>query len=478
MGSFWRLREPTSLELLFDEYYALWEQATEFWHCQNREFTWDGGLRYRCLDTQIFLQSVLPYFCMELLLLGVGYAIWWLYTNRRGVYSWVQHHGQEVLPLSADLVKNLFRERRPPAVNTSNPTHTHPNRAAWRSTATVFAQDLASNLGCGVFVYQGSKTDGRNQLRYNREHYWVKDTTVTPSMAVPNKFDLRVIVDVDYYMDMPDFLSRNDHPVLLYTFQPTSAAHDDGDFSFRFDSDNQVHYSVSGAASYVHPVWNYSADVILCSNWWSSTAYLVDRKAANVHHEYVLLVPIARWKGIFSWLTRFMSSDKFDRLRPFSQGWVTLEKQGRNGRTVSLAKADQFTPVEVSREVLDTLRCTVANSTQHIQISTVQATVQDRGQSQIVTDYLRSTSPSPVPLISPAIDGLTSYQFTNHTNPYDQEAANLVQSYMSPLMNAAFAPRALKLMLSAHWWPGNSARPSSFRLLSQPRLDFQIELLT
>ena len=175
----------------------------------------------------------------------------------------------------------LFRS---PVTITRTPikNHTHGASAANRSTGNLFVDQLARLTGLNPYYYQCSKTDQRRGRDGSRTYFWSKDLQIDPKMFCPAEKDFIVMIDVDQYVDIPEFLAANQKPLVIYTFRPGSAGESEGEYSFSFDKDSYVTYHVTGGATYKHRVWNYINDSFGVYQTFlgiptSYTAYLTER---------------------------------------------------------------------------------------------------------------------------------------------------------------------------------------------------------
>jgi len=353
-------------------------------------------------------------------------------------------HGQ------SEIWRDQFRETPDPHTSERNPTHTHPVSASWRSSAATFARLLTNRVGAGLFSYQMSNADQRNGIRGNRAYYWHKDASVRPDGGQPSERDLVLMVDVDYYTDLPEILLEHENPVLLYTFQPTEVTCATGEFSFRFREDNQVVYSVSGGASYNHRVWQYGKDTLTVSgfaknkSWCVTKTYLVERRKTNPHHEYVLLVPMSLWYGIPAMLSWFLlEGNELCHLEVNHGQFNVLDQQLQNGRTRSIARVGDYNCATVKQTVFDALSVVARTNSVKIGLATVLSWIDnDRVAATVLLDYFLSKADAHPMTIYPAENGIRTYQLMERKEQFDPEAKGLMKPFMSPILPATFVPTA------------------------------------
>jgi hypothetical protein len=296
-----------------------------------------------------------------------------------------------------------------------------------------------------VFVIQASAADVRDGLRYSRNYYWSKDLNVPVSNAKPRADDILVVVDVDYYIDMVELLAESNQPVLLYTFQPGAVAQDTGEFAFQFDCANVVHYNVSGGASYEHKVWNYGVDCLMVSNWFSTRAYHVERRKANPHHEYVLLIPTGIWYYGYSWFVRCLRSDQLKYLSVNHGHFNVMDVKTSDGIMRSLARVGEYNCATVPISKFEAIVAVARSTKTEVGNATVQSWLEnDRSAAAVIVDYLRVISKSwqarPV-FVYPASEGVRTYQVLSRLDLYEQ-AEPLMVSFMSAIYPGAFVPDA------------------------------------
>jgi len=363
----------------------------------------------------------------------------------RHYISRLVHYGK-VCFIDSRVVRSCFRETVLPYVKSCDASHIHPDSAAWRSSALVFARLIANKLGMSVVSYQGSITDCDEGVQVVRDYHWVKDVVVPPASFTPSHRDLLVLVDVDYYCDMPRLLVEWNSVVLLYTFQPSKAAGEFSEFYFTFNNQNMVEYSVKGGQKYTHMIWNYSCDVILVTDGFVSKAYAIDRRAANDEHEYVLLVPIGKWRGVFSWFAQMLECDVLRRLQVVDGNFAVLDTHGEDGAVRSISKLGSLNAINLSKSLFEAVDSAYRNSSVKPGFAMVQSWLEnDRKGAATLLDYFRQGFNFKPMVVYPAIQGIRSYQMINKFSDYDPEAKNLMISFMSPLLPVAFVPDRTKL---------------------------------
>jgi len=170
------------------------------------------------------------------------------------------------------------------------PNHTHGAAAAGRSAVTFFIERLAADLGLQSYYYQRSLRDVKAGRLGSREYYWTRDINIPPTIIDPPNQCLLALVDVDHYVNMPRLLTRYIAPTIISTFQPGAVSRVAPEYSFTFDRDNRVEFTVTGGAVYQHHVWNYSNDHLKVVTYFNrinvctAVSYLVDRRCSGPDH--------------------------------------------------------------------------------------------------------------------------------------------------------------------------------------------------
>jgi len=448
--------------------------------CSSSEYLVGKGISWVLNYSHVFCTTIVPpvaplplcyyYHPSELLLLGIlvfllsivicSFCVWYYYDTLRMyrdyLISLLINYGK-ILQLPSPVFRSAFRETVLPAINPNlSGTHTHPVSAAHRSSCVVFGAMLAAKLGLKPYVVQASASDIRSGFAYSRDYHWAKDVEVAPSMEISSKNNLTIIVDCDYYFeDLPTRLMRAQGPVLLYTFQPTTVAASVGEYSFRFDKDNNVIYTVSGGAEYKHKVWKYGVDTIIVNSWNRTKYFIVERRQADAHHEYVFLVPIGLWKWLFSWVARQLVSSPLLRLQVIQNKFVVsdlltkagalhsfavMDIQTKNGLLRSVANLGHFNSATIPITTFDALVSCSKQISGKINQSNVESWIQDKSASSVLVDYLRAqVTGMPMQVYTP-MEGLLKYQLLVKPSVYEPDCPALMTPFMSPLIPGAYVP--------------------------------------
>jgi hypothetical protein len=199
-----------------------------------------------------------------------------------------------------DHVKTVFNTT-PLTPFTAFPNHTHGLAAADRSHSLTHIKTLISSIGLKPYTEQMSRSQQEKQEEGTRNMFWAKDTKMNPQCSPLTNEHSVILVDVDYYLNMPNYLTSLPlQPVFLYTFQPDDVSASRTDYSFSFDKDNNAHYTVNGGGTYVHPIWNYQRDTFTTVRTFfkfpiSLRTYEIHRKKTSDDHYIIMLYPLREY---------------------------------------------------------------------------------------------------------------------------------------------------------------------------------------
>nr|DAZ87914.1 TPA_asm: hypothetical protein [Opistofel virus] len=158
--------------------------------------------------------------------------------------------------VSTDLRKNFLKWFKLP-VREAPTKHSHPDACLRRNVAN--AGMVAAIEALKLKPYNVSKSSS-DRTKGNRHYYVPKDLKLPFADDVVEDNSCYMMVDVDYYVDLPQYL-RTFRPVMIYTFVPPAIAGNHGEHRWWFDGDEVVH-EVSGGASYKHRLWDHCHDSV------------------------------------------------------------------------------------------------------------------------------------------------------------------------------------------------------------------------
>lgn len=354
----------------------------------------------------------------------------------------------------AAVVRQTFNDQSVP-VPKIHPNHTHGKSAADRSAASAFCASMPEHCGLEPYYVQQSMSDQRRGREGSRAFYWGKDLVASPRAYRPTDRSTLVMVDVDYYVDMPWMLTDEFKPVLLYTFTPTRAACCDGEYSFTFEKDASVTYQVSGGGEYSHHVWDYGCDSIVVRDWWfgipwTTATYNVDRKRVDDHHSIVLLTPTAKWTGMFSLLASIINGPSLKRFNPIVNGeYVRMKVQDASGLSISTGMTGHYGACTLSANADGAISIMAKTSTNKLTLTSVMQYLEKDEELRFTrTDaaplysyYLKNTIRNPFVTAYPVKEAVRSYEYVP-LEEHDPEAKDTVIGFMQPMVHGAFAPVA------------------------------------
>jgi hypothetical protein len=371
--------------------------------------------------------------------------------------------------------------------------HTHPEEANSRSNAGLYCEDVLARCGLRPWFFQMSKHDQRHDRRGYRDVRWDKDRTAEARSDTLTEVDVPVMIDVDYYVDIPRWLYTYRRPLMLYTFVPDVAANGLGASPHCFTHEGEVDVRVHGGAHYQHMLWDYSSDVItarepLCvpylSPWrrfkdWlfgretRSATYHIDRKKTGPNRVLVCFTPISvtntaepncivrfqkRLKHAIKRLQWWkphgsaqdgddVESSEIERLQPVvgcgeEEEFIVLNKSTPEGMYTSIARPWSHSCATVPKHLVDTLRAYANNTRQAISLYSVEGRANDAGiqlsdEAKIVlVDYIRN-GPEGQVYIPGALPGLYTYTFSKY---HVEEAKPSLGQFMQPLYGPETSP--------------------------------------
>jgi len=359
---------------------------------------------------------------------------------------------------SHDRLRSVFRKIPVPPAQPTRQPHTHPDSAASRSSFVAFAHELCLRLQCRVYDFQMSPTAQKAGLSGSRSWFWGKDVMSTPRNDPLAVRDVITMIDVDYYVDMPHFLSTHRRPVLLYTMVPEQASANRRDYDYTFVG-NELLVDVHGAATYRHRIWNYCHDVIgVPDALFGKSLWLVERRSLGLDRQAVFLVPIGAWSLPLRLLSWFLYAPSLERLtvsqtiqepqrRPVE--FIRLAITTGEGCFVSTARSGAYSSATVPRWLDDEIADKVARGGPRITEATVRNIVQKWADSPlfpkdeatrerhvaILTTYHVLAQPWASKRLSSSEYQLRRVQHGTFFNP---DAKPSMHAFMDPLLPEAF----------------------------------------
>lgn len=271
--------------------------------------------------------------------------------TRRSIYTWLF----DKCLFRYDVLDELRREftTMPMASGITVHGHSHAEAARMRTEVSTWCDALATILGFKAFYHQMAVSDQRDDRQGDRYYHWPSDLRMRPRYTEANERNMRVLIDVDYYVDMRSLL-LDPMSTILYTMAPIHACHTgEGGHMWTWTQDNELQTFVSGGARYTHSLWDYGTDMLtLRDSFFSLThrvvVYNVERRQCGDHHAMVLLVPSVSAKGIIPWLlSLFLVASTFGYLKPVFRGFVRLLVHKSDGAQMSTGVVGGFSSITI-----------------------------------------------------------------------------------------------------------------------------------
>jgi len=325
-----------------------------------------------------------------------------------------------------------------------NEEHTHGESAAVRTASSAAIGAIAGEMGYTPYYLQLSESDVRAGRAGCRSWFWGKDMSVAPTRYAPPSDAATCIVDVDMYLDMPRLLATYPGQYLISTFQPTKVAEQKGEYSFTFDAKGEVHYRVSGGASYHHPVWNYSGDVLVAVSHsllgliTRVVVYTVDKRQTDPHHEIVCLSPVRRFLMPFWDISPLVEGTRLTRLNPVRGDFLRLDVATKSGILRSTGRVDSFAECTLPAALDDAVAEIAKLSTVDLSLAQVRQTtgLKEDVSASVLVAYHRQKVGTKAPVVYPIDMSVDRYQF----GTYEPEAKPAMIPFMHPFLKGCYVP--------------------------------------
>lgn len=359
--------------------------------------------------------------------------------------TWLICRGRNRIPEEPEL-RRAFRSLRFKHFREKD-NHSHGGAAGRRTQAKQFMHDLAVQSGLQEFQVQQSYNDQKYGIAGSRTFFWSKDMTMDYSFKLPGKRDLVLMTDVDYYINMPWFLAWTARPILMYSFVPTKLVEPDGPATHFFNADNTVEQNVRGGGHYHHQLWNYGADD--CIAHWKicgipiiTTAYHIERRNVDEHHQLILISPISYSIGIYAWITNLLDGHRLERLKVADGEYCRMRVQDKDKMYVCTSKAGTYSGAKTTVED-DAAVAVIARLTKNdITPPTVQSYIGSdhnmRPPAAVVCAYHRHKTGFKAPVVYPVSYAIKDYVFKPES--FIEHTKSLLTPFMSPIVDGCYAP--------------------------------------
>jgi hypothetical protein len=327
--------------------------------------------------------------------------------------------------------------------------HSHGKSAGHRVAVNRFASHLCTLTGLEQYSFQMSKRDQSENVRGSRTYYWAKDVNAFPSYDQIEKHDFVTMVDVDYYIDMPEHLAENPQPHLIYTVQPETAGDTLEDYSYSFNEVGELVWKVSGGAVYKHKLWNYGTDWFTTSRTffglpYKTVVYDVHARRTSDNKQLVMLTPMRVTYGLAAIFAAWMGR-ALQRYNPVKNGFSKVNVVDQGGKWVSVARVGAETSCTVKTTVFDSLQST-KNISPNTKLNLYQVksvlthAMPDYDKdvyAPILTDYLNN-------VINHYVDDLQAVDVPKMVAvaflPPDPSDKPVLEAFAAPFVPPAFVP--------------------------------------
>jgi putative flippase GtrA len=397
------------------------------------------------MDKRLFIRSLV----WGALVTASGMVTLQAYLRRREIISYLMYRYALTSRLTVDTMRTQFMALRK-ITQKSVENHTHGRAAAQRSSATTTAASLAAKLGLNPYFIQMSKSDQRKGYDGHREYFWSKDVNAAPRERKLDPDHMPIMIDVDYYLDMNDYLIDNFKPTVIYTMQPANVAAVESDFAFTFNANNEITYKVTGGGAYKHKVWNYGRDSIIAIKTflgipYKYAIYFVDRQAFDKHHELIMLTPAMLWSGFMAIIVNYwLEGDYLQHLKVVEGDFTRLQVFSQGKVETCTGRVNQFVSAKVLSEVDDAIAGISRTSKLDLSLPQVLTLTDtdDRVQSRVcgllLLEYHRQQTDIKPNIVYPLTHAVHHYQF--QPKNYEDDSKVSIVPFMSPIIDQCFAP--------------------------------------
>jgi len=346
-------------------------------------------------------------------------------------------------------IRNIFLDVPIPAITVAKKmaNHTHPLAASTRNSSTGFMDAFSRCLGKSAYFVQKSESDVNKKRDGSRNYYWDRDVNVEYAGFSPNSDQIIYYGDVDYYMDMPHYLSNYYGIHVISTFTPNTVTEDEGEYTFTFNEKSEVIYKVSGGATYKHQVWNYATDVLSVKKklWWTlyimtyNVVYNVEKKMLDRHHSIVLLSPMKRYYG-FRWMKTL--GHELSRLSCVNNGFLRMQIMDKDGIKISTGKVMNYystvVPAVWDESIATAAKVSPTKLSPGLLRTICNDIKLDQNQAYLLTDYHNSQGVWGGPTVYPIAESVYNYTYITPF-PID-DAFKTVIPFMHPFILDCYAP--------------------------------------
>lgn len=324
--------------------------------------------------------------------------------------------------------------------------HPHPHSAGSRRRARDIINDIARISFCTRYDYQRSNQEN---CLHETLIYTSDDLNKQIKCDDIPKRPMFTLVDVDYYLDMNEFLTRRANfkaPVLISTWSPRSICGTGNDRAWTFDG-KHFHCKISGGKTYSHGLWNYCNDKIQTMGRDSNgelryTDWNLDKRRLDDDTILVMFTPNATVVKRFApFLGTILGIDKLKRLEPLVQETTAaVEYVGGKETYTSICRINSYASINVTSERLEQIITWDDCSKIGFNVSQLRTNLDDQNQDQampILLKYIKEREYRP-PKSDIIENFVLSYVCYSKENVPDLKPSMI--SFMHPLIDGAYAP--------------------------------------
>nr|ADK97708.1 unknown [Tetnovirus 1] len=208
----------------------------------------------------------------------------------------------------------------------------HPEEAAQRNAARFNLPSMALSMGYTPFTISGRPSEAT--LGFNLVYNY-RDTERLLRGDVLTDRNAIILVDTDYYIDMPKLLTTG-LPILMYTFVPQRLAGSTQGTNYYIDKHSQVHFRAAGGTTWNHYLWDYNHDYLTSPSVNNKiVSYQVYQTQLSENRRLIILFP----KTVAPYLRR-VEATPLVRAR-FNQGEYCLMKTKTEQQEISISMGDE-----------------------------------------------------------------------------------------------------------------------------------------
>jgi hypothetical protein len=298
------------------------------------------------------------------------------------------------------------------------------------------------------YYLQQSKSDQRKGRDGCRTFFWGKDFASDYAHCDPPANSTYCLIDVDYYLDMPYLLAAYPGHYLISSVQPTSTACAGGEYQFTFNSSNEIHYTVSGGSEYRHKIWNYKSDILVATHTilgclHRTTAYNVDRRQIDEHHQLICLTPIFTVVLPIFRMSSYLGGHQLDRLRVACGDFARMDVVTNKGIMRATSKLGGYAVARIPADTDDALAAVSRMSNVRLTMAEVKTTAKINTASEAapLAEFHRwyaKENNQANDIVYPVDLSVNRYQYS--PAEYNPAAKNGLKPFMSPIIPGCYSP--------------------------------------